>query len=76
MNGGRGFTGQSPCAAWMSVWQSPVVSTRTRISCAPGTGFDGHYGGGFISPQSKQWLQSKGWWPLNAAWVVVWSGEK
>src|SRR6188474_3000530 len=39
MNGGVGFTGQSPCAAWMSVWQSPEVSTRTRISCAPGTGF-------------------------------------
>ena len=29
-----------------------------------------------ISAKSKQWLQSKGWWPLNAAWVVVWSGEE
>ena len=26
-----------------------------------------------ISEKSKQWLQSKGWWPLNAAWIVVWS---
>ncbi|HKO67839.1 MAG TPA: hypothetical protein VJU53_08540, partial [Burkholderiaceae bacterium] len=29
-----------------------------------------------ISAKSKQWLQSKGWWPLNAAWIVVWSGEE
>ena len=29
-----------------------------------------------ISPKSKQWLQSKGWWPLNAAWIVVWSGQE
>lgn len=29
-----------------------------------------------ISATSKQWLQSKGWWPLNAAWIVVWSGEE
>ena len=29
-----------------------------------------------ISPKSKQWLQSKGWWPLGAGWVVVWSGEE
>ena len=29
-----------------------------------------------ISPKSKQWLESKGWWPLNGAWVVVWSGEE
>jgi ABC-type nitrate/sulfonate/bicarbonate transport system substrate-binding protein len=29
-----------------------------------------------ISAKSKQWLQSKGWWPLGAAWVVVWSGEE
>ncbi|TMH21180.1 MAG: hypothetical protein E6H64_08885, partial [Betaproteobacteria bacterium] len=26
-----------------------------------------------ISAKSKQWLQSKGWWPLSAAWIVVWS---
>ena len=24
-----------------------------------------------ISTKSKQWLQSKGWWPLNAAWIVA-----
>ncbi len=29
-----------------------------------------------ISAKSKQWLQSKGWWPLNAAWIVVWSGQE
>src|SRR3989441_5691340 len=29
-----------------------------------------------ISEKSKQWLQSKGWWPLNAAWIVVWSSEE
>lgn len=29
-----------------------------------------------ISAKSKQWLQSKGWWPINAAWIVVWSGEE
>ena len=29
-----------------------------------------------ISPKSKQWLESKGWWPLNAGWIVVWSGEE
>ena len=29
-----------------------------------------------ISAKSKQWLESKGWWPLNAAWIVVWSGEE
>ena len=29
-----------------------------------------------ISAKSKQWLQSKGWWPLSAAWIVVWSSEE
>ena len=29
-----------------------------------------------ISAKSKQWLQSKGWWPLGAAWIVVWSSEE
>lgn len=29
-----------------------------------------------VSAKSKQWLQSKGWWPLGAAWIVVWSGEE
>ncbi len=28
--GGDGLTGQSPCAAWMSVWHSPEASIRTR----------------------------------------------
>ena len=29
-----------------------------------------------ISAKSRQWLQGKGWWPLGAAWIVVWSGEE
>jgi sulfonate transport system substrate-binding protein len=29
-----------------------------------------------ISAASKRWLQSKGWWPINAGWIVVWSGEE
>jgi sulfonate transport system substrate-binding protein len=29
-----------------------------------------------ISSKSKQWLESKGWWPINAGWVVVWSSEE
>ena len=37
-NGGRGFTGQSPCAACKSVWQTPDVSSLTSASPKPGTG--------------------------------------
>jgi len=29
-----------------------------------------------ISAKSKAWLESKGWWPLSAGWIVVWSGEE
>ncbi len=29
-----------------------------------------------ISARSKQWLQSKGWWPLSAGYIVMWSGEE
>ena len=29
-----------------------------------------------ISEKSRRWLESKGWWPLNAAWIVVWSSEE
>src|SRR5882724_6713849 len=29
-----------------------------------------------ISSKSKQWLQGKGWWPINAGWIVVWSSEE
>src|SRR6476660_5231831 len=39
MSGRLGFTGQSPCAAWMSVWHRPDVSTLTSTSPKPGTGF-------------------------------------
>ena len=37
-NGGWGFTGQSPCAAWMSVWQIPQVCIRTNTCPGPGSG--------------------------------------
>src|SRR4029453_2061038 len=39
MNGSFGLTGQSPCAAWMSVWHRPDVSIRTTTSPDPATGF-------------------------------------
>lgn len=29
-----------------------------------------------VSDKSMEWLKSKGWWPLSAGWVVVWSGEE
>lgn len=29
-----------------------------------------------ISAKSKAWLESKGWWPISAGWIVVWSGEE
>ena len=35
MNGGEGLTGQSPLAAWMSVWHSPIASSLT--STCPGS---------------------------------------
>src|SRR6478735_46776 len=37
-NGGDGLTGQSPSAAWRSVWQTPVVRTLTRACPGPGWG--------------------------------------
>lgn len=36
--GGSGLTGQSPRAAWMSVWQRPEVSIRTSTWCGAGVG--------------------------------------
>jgi hypothetical protein len=38
MNGGEGLIGQSPCAAWMSVWQRPHASTFTRTCPAASAG--------------------------------------
>src|SRR4051794_21304341 len=38
VKGGEGLTGQSPCAAWMSVWQRPDASSLTTISPVPATG--------------------------------------
>jgi hypothetical protein len=40
MNGGFGFTGQSPSAACRSVWQTPQASILTSTSPAPGRGTD------------------------------------
>ena len=37
-NGGVGFTGQSPWAAWMSVWHRPEASTFTSTCPGPGSG--------------------------------------
>src|SRR3954454_21304387 len=38
MNGGVGLTGQSPWAAWMSVWHRPQASILTRTCPAAGSG--------------------------------------
>src|SRR5437660_9270363 len=38
MNGSLGLTGQSPWAAWMSVWHNPEASILTTISPGPGSG--------------------------------------
>jgi hypothetical protein len=38
MNGAVGLTGQSPRAAWISVWHNPDASIRTNTCPAPGTG--------------------------------------
>src|SRR5664279_5189574 len=51
MNGGVGLTGQSPCAAWMSVWHRPEVSTLTSTSPGPGTGIG-------TSSKLSGWLKS------------------
>src|SRR5262245_50461364 len=38
MNGRGGLIGQSPRAEWMSVWHSPLASTRTSTWPGPGSG--------------------------------------
>src|ERR1700733_14687021 len=38
VNGGVGLTGQSPAAAWMSVWHSPEVCIRISTWPGPGSG--------------------------------------
>src|ERR1700689_4310526 len=38
MNGSVGFTGQSPSAAWRSVWHTPHASVLTTIWRGPGAG--------------------------------------
>jgi hypothetical protein len=38
VNGRVGLTGQSPWAAWMSVWHSPLASIRTSSWPGPGSG--------------------------------------
>src|SRR5262245_50830473 len=36
--GNFGFTGQSPSAAWRSVWQTPLATTFTNTWPGPGSG--------------------------------------
>jgi len=38
-------------------------------------GIDGQWPGPYqqVSPESVQWLKSKGWWPLQVAWNPMWS---
>jgi sulfonate transport system substrate-binding protein len=50
--------------------QAPAVSTRKFTDWGWPLPYEQ------VSAKSKQWLQSKGWWPLGAAWIVVWSGEE
>src|SRR5947209_2242113 len=38
MNGGFGLTGQSPFAAWRSVWHTPFAITLISTSPGPGVG--------------------------------------
>jgi hypothetical protein len=38
MKGSGGLAGQSPSAAWRSVWQTPVAITLTRTSPCFGVG--------------------------------------
>src|SRR5215472_11519821 len=58
-NGGAGLTGQSPFAAWMSVWHSPEATMRT-VSC-PGPG-----------PGTGRSSITSGWpnWRTTAAFIV------
>src|SRR5688572_18746242 len=52
MNGGDGLTGHSPRAAWMSVWQRPLVSMRTSTWLASGVGMGSS---SISSGRSKLW---------------------
>src|SRR6478735_6400639 len=38
ISGNFGLTGQSPCAAWISVWHNPLASIFTSTCPAPGSG--------------------------------------
>src|SRR5512132_1115428 len=67
INGGDGLAGQSPCAAWMSVWHRPVASTLTRT--CPGSSA----GGGTCSTVSGLWKS----WTTAALYVPMgaWDGS-
>ncbi|MGH9354048.1 MAG: ABC transporter substrate-binding protein [Terriglobia bacterium] len=54
--------------------QPPVEAPAVRTSQFTDWGWPLPYEQ--ISAKSKQWLQSKGWWPLKGGWVVIWSGEE
>lgn len=60
---------------------APLANAQTGGATAPAVITQKHTDWGWplpyeqISAKSKQWLQSKGWWPLNAGWIVVWASE-
>jgi hypothetical protein len=71
INGSLGLTGQSPWAAWMSVWHSPAASTRTRTHL--GVEPDRRCCDGAHQPRPLHSLQAahspcqrEGWWTLKA----------
>jgi hypothetical protein len=63
MNGGFGFTGHSPRAAWMSVWHRPDVSILTRTCPASGSGI----GASSIARGSPKSWTTAAFIALNAA---------
>ncbi|HSD00406.1 MAG TPA: glycine betaine ABC transporter substrate-binding protein [Casimicrobiaceae bacterium] len=74
----RRFLGSAAAAAGGLVLGDLTLSSKPAHAQATGAFTDWGWPTPYeqISPKSKQWLESKGWWPLNAAWVVVWSGEE
>lgn len=69
MTGAAILGGLTPSAAWAQ-GQAPAVITRKYTEWGWPEPYEQ------ISEKSKEWLKSKGWWPLEAAWMVVWSGQE
>lgn len=61
--------GLAPSAAW-GQGQAPAVIVRKFTEWGWPLPYEP------ISAKSREWLQSKGWSPLEAAWMVVWSGQE